>query len=145
MNHKCKEASLQSQNRHISLWNIMRKSELLHLQFWLLTHNNDMTLHIPAAWCNGNENHVKDDFKMIKFTLVRWFPASSDLLGYGGVVGSRVLVSSRSLDLLALPPATVFTTRSFSQFVLTAITGKLKSDQQASQPARVSVHSVALL
>ena len=70
---------------------------------------------------------------MIKLILVGWFPARSDLLGYGGA-----LASSRSLDNilrrpLALPTATVFTTRSFSQFVLTAITGKLKSDQQASQ------------
>ena len=69
---------------------------------------------------------------MIKLTFVGWFPVSV-LPGYGGVARPRSLVISRSLDnILSLPPATVFTTRSFSQFVLSAITGKLKSDQPAS-------------
>ena len=91
-----------------------------------------MTLHSSAAWCNETQNHVKDDFKIIKLTSVGWFPVSV-LPGYGGVARPRSLVISRSLDnILSLPPATVFTTRSFSQFVLGAITGKLKPDQPAS-------------
>ena len=72
---------------------------------------------------------------MLWLTFLGWFPAS--IAGYVGVAAPRSLLSSsRSLDNILrerLTPATVFTTRSFSQFVLSAITGKLKSDQQGRQ------------
>ena len=139
MNLKCKEASLKSEGTVSPYFSVKYNENIRLVAFLVLNHNNNVTLHSSAAWCNETQNHVKDDYKIMK--LDGFQSVSSQVMVGWPALGPLWSAGLWTTYWVSLQPPSLQREAFLSLFSAPS----QASWNPTSQPAWVPVHSVALL